>query len=173
MNGDRNFQPLQATLIAEAFTAEGVEYLFLGKGGAILLGYPGITQDVDLFPQKSETNAQRIIAALLKLGFALDEESKADILRCKDFIQIKSGPFDLDLVFAPDGIESFEMARSRRIMQENFPVASLDDIIASKRAAAREKDRIELPLLETFREEYERLNPRPLRSAWEISSEKP
>jgi hypothetical protein len=53
-------------------------------------------------------------------------------------------------------------------MHENFPVASLNDIIASKRASGREKDLIDLPLLEDFRQEYERANPRPLRSAHEI-----
>jgi hypothetical protein len=32
------------------------------------------------------------------------------IERGKDFVQIRSGPFDLDLVFAPDGIERFDEA---------------------------------------------------------------
>lgn len=36
-----------------------------------------------------------------------------------------------------------------------FPVANLRDIIASKRASGRMKDRLDLPLLELFREEYE------------------
>ncbi len=30
-----------------------VEYLFIGKFGAILYGYPGTTQDMDIFPLKS------------------------------------------------------------------------------------------------------------------------
>ena len=34
----------------------------------------------------------------------------------RDFVQIKSGPFDVDLVFAPDGIETFEEARARRVV---------------------------------------------------------
>ena len=173
MNGARNFELPQAVAIAEAFGAEGVEYLFIGRSGAILLGYPGITQDVDLFVEKSGANGRRIVAALERLGFPLDAPLRADILRGRDFVQIKSGPFDLDLVFAPDGIASFAEARSRRIVHENFPVASLGDIIASKRASAREKDLIELPLLERFRVEYERLHPRPLKSAWEIDRQKP
>lgn len=163
------FQPLQASAIAEQFAAEGVDYLFLGKSGAILLGFPGITQDVDLFPKKSEENSRRIIAALEKLGFGLNDLMRADILRGKDFVQIKTGPFPLDLVFAPDGIENYDDARRRCIVHEGFPVASLDDIIASKRASAREKDLIDLPLLEDFKQAYERQNPRPLRNAWEIN----
>lgn len=38
----------------------------------------------------------------------------AAIVRGKDFVQLKCGPFDLDLVFAPDGIESFDEAWSRQ-----------------------------------------------------------
>ncbi len=37
-----------------------------------------------------------------------------------------------------------------------FPVLNIRDIIASKRAAKRARDLIELPLLEAFREVYEK-----------------
>lgn len=52
------FNPLQAQQVAEAFNAAGVDYLFIGKSGAILLGYPGTTQDVEIFPAKSEEKRQ-------------------------------------------------------------------------------------------------------------------
>lgn len=149
------FRPEQARLIADAFEKHGVEYLFIGKGGAILLGYPGATQDVDLFPRKSEENGQRIVAALEELGFDLSARDKADIVAGKDFVQIVSGPFDVDLVFAPDGIESYEEAAKRAERIENFPVMSIADIIASKRAAGRKRDVVELDLLEAFRKVYE------------------
>jgi hypothetical protein len=38
--------------------------LFVGKGGAILLGFPGTTQDVDVFPAKDAVNGRRIVAAI-------------------------------------------------------------------------------------------------------------
>lgn len=69
-----------------------------------------------------------------------------------DFVQLKNGPFDLDLVFAPDGIERFADAWKRRIDVEGFPVCHLDDIIASKEASGRVKDRESLPRLRAFRE---------------------
>ena len=53
MNDHLPFSPLQAQEVATAFNAAGVDYLFIGKSAAILLGYPGTTQDVDLFPAKS------------------------------------------------------------------------------------------------------------------------
>ncbi|MFQ3169637.1 MAG: hypothetical protein ACI8QI_002211 [Limisphaerales bacterium] len=152
------FNPLQAQEVAEAFNQADVEYLFIGKGGAILLGFPGTTQDVDVFPAKSEENGRRIVTALAGLGFELDETTRAEIVRGKDFVQLKSGPFDIDLVFAPDGIESFEEAKARAVQEGQFPVANLRDIIASKKAAGRKKDRLDLELLELFRLEYEARN---------------
>ena len=152
------FNPLQAQEVAEAFNQADVEYLFIGKGGAILLGFPGTTQYVDVFPAKSEENGRRIVTALAGLGFELDETTRAEIVRSKDFVQLKSGPFDIDLVFAPDGIESFEEAKARAVQEGQFPVANLRDIIASKKAAGRKKDRLDLELLELFRLEYEARN---------------
>ena len=91
-------------------------------------------------------------AALLELGFALTAEQVNEIVRGKDFIQLKNGPFDLDLVFAPDGIERFEDVWHRRVDVEGFPVCHPDDIIASKQAANRAKDRESLPRLLSFRD---------------------
>src|SRR5688500_13036803 len=42
MQRDR-FNPAQAQEVAAAFAAYQVDYMFIGKSGAILLGYPGTT----------------------------------------------------------------------------------------------------------------------------------
>ena len=146
------FEYRQAEEVRDAFARHGVRYLFIGKSGAILLGYPDTTQDADVFVEKSRENGERLVAALLELGFGLTDSEQAEIRRGKDFIQLKNGPFDLDLVFAPDGIERFADAWSRRREVEGFMVCSIDDIIASKRAANREKDRESLARLESFRD---------------------
>ncbi len=168
----KEFRPLQAEEIARAFKDEGVDYLFIGKSGAILLGYPGTTQDVDIFPARSPENGRRIVTALRKLGFDIGRELEHEIVAGKDFVQIKTGPFDVDLVFAPDGIKSFAEAKSRGLSEGIFRVANLRDIIASKRASGRKKDEIELPLLESFRAEYEKRHAPPLRSAGDIAAKK-
>lgn len=147
-----SFQYAQAEEIRDAFATHGVRYLFIGKSGAILLGYPDTTQDADLFVEKSEANGRALTSALMDLGFQLNEEQMDEIRRGKDFIQLKNGPFDLDLVFAPDGIETFGEAWKRRVDVEGFPVCHPDDIIASKAAANRAKDRESLPRLRAFRE---------------------
>ena len=82
----------------------------------------------------------------------LTERQAAQIECGKDFVQLKNGPFDLDLIFAPDGIERFSDAWARHVEVEGFPVCHIDDIIASKRATGRSKDRESLPRLLAFRE---------------------
>jgi hypothetical protein len=138
--------------LRDALERHDVKYLFIGKTGAILHGFPDTTQDADLFVQKTVRNGNAAAQALKELGFELTAQQSAEIRRGKDFVQLKNGPFDVDLVFAPDGIERFEDAWNRGADIAGFPVCSIDDIIASKRASNRAKDRETLPRLEGFRE---------------------
>ncbi|MDZ4403059.1 hypothetical protein [Prosthecobacter sp.] len=166
-NRQPKFELAQARELAEALAQHGADYLFLGKAGAILLGYPGTTLDLDLFAPKDADNARRCIAALRELGFHLDEETEKALLTGKDFVQIKDGPFDVDIIHAPDGIESFSAAKSRRVMEDIFPIANLRDIIASKKASNRRKDLVDMELLEEFAREYAAMNAKPLSSAFD------
>ena len=138
-------------ILNDALARHDVAYLFIGKGAAVLHGFPDTTQDVDIFPRKDKKNARALIEALTRLGFAIDAQAADEITRGKDFVQLRNGPFDLDLVFAPDGIESFDHAWKRGVQIEQFPVCALDDIIESKRQAGRTRDKETLPRLEAFR----------------------
>jgi len=92
----------------------------------------------------------------------LDYRDKEDLPRelkkeGKDFIQIRGGPIPLDIVFAPDGIESYEDAKKRmKMIEGKFPCASIDDVILSKKASGRQRDKEELPRLESFRDELKK-----------------
>ncbi len=146
------FDYRQAEEIRDALERHRVRYLFIGKSGAILLGYSDTTQDADLFIEKNRENGRALANALREIGFTLTVEQANEIESGKDFVQLKNGPFDLDLIFAPDGIEAFEDAWKRHIQVEGFPVCHIDDIIASKEATHRQKDLESLPRLRAFRE---------------------
>ena len=111
------------------------------------------------FQQHGEENGAALVAALRELGFAMTDAQASEIVRGKDFVQLKNGPFDLDLVFAPDGLETFEYAFARRVDVDGFPVCHIDDIIASKEAANRAKDRESLPRLRAFRDYWKMKHP--------------
>ena len=78
----------QAQEIRDAFARHGVRYLFIGKSGAVLLGYSDTTQDVDPFVEKSPENGKRAAAALAELGFDLTPEQRAEV----EFVQIRHRP---------------------------------------------------------------------------------
>src|SRR5580658_5979264 len=73
------FEYTQAEEVRDAFARHGVRYLFLGKSGAILLGFPDTTQDADLFVEKSDANGAALVVALRDLGFALEEGQAEEI----------------------------------------------------------------------------------------------
>ncbi len=147
-----------AKKLAEVLKNHNVDYLIIGKFGAILYGYPGTTQDIDIFPKKEKANCENLATALRELGFNLDEKLEDAILEGKDFIQIRGGPFPLDIIFAPDGIESFDEAKKHSaIIDGVIMCASIEDIIASKKSAQRQRDRDELPRLEAFRDELKNI----------------
>lgn len=77
------FELTQARELAKALAEHGADYLFLGKAGAILLGYPGTTLDLDLFAPRDAENARRCIAALRDLDFHIDPETEQALL-CPD-----------------------------------------------------------------------------------------
>ena len=62
----------RAKKVAEVFKAYGIAYLFIGKFGAILYGYPGTTQDIDIYASKDRSNCEKLVNALGDLGFACD-----------------------------------------------------------------------------------------------------
>ena len=55
------FDYRQAEEIRDSFSRREIRYLFIGKSGAILLGYPDTTQDADLYVEKEASrNCKRI-----------------------------------------------------------------------------------------------------------------
>ena len=65
----------QAEAIRDVLSRHSVRYLFIGKSGAILLGFPDTTQDADLFVEKTAANGDAMARALLELGFELNAEA--------------------------------------------------------------------------------------------------
>jgi hypothetical protein len=133
-----------------------VAFMIIGKGAAIIQGFSSTTQDIDIFPSKQGDNRERLLAALKELGFQFDIEINGqlnspsnEILSGKDFIHLQQ-PFELDIVFSPDGFESYEEALPMKRMLEEYPVMSVEGIIKTKTAAGRKKDLNDLDDLQLF-----------------------
>ncbi len=80
------FSYKQAEEIRDSLERHRVRYLFIGKSGVILLGYPDTTQDADLFVDKSAVNCERLVSGLQELGFELTDHETEELRLGKDFI---------------------------------------------------------------------------------------
>lgn len=134
--------------VAAAFHKHEIEFLVLGNAGAVLLGAPVTTIDIDLFVRKTPSNLRKLVECLRDLGFS---RVSTRVLEQNDIAEFERPGLKVDIVFSPRGIRSFASARSRKTDVEvegiSVPVASLADIIASKEAVNRAKDRQALPVL--------------------------
>jgi hypothetical protein len=161
------FQPRE---IFRVLAAHEVAYVVIGGLGGTLYGSPLVTTDADLCPARDEPNLVALAAALQEMHARIRTPDAPDgipftcdatFLRQMQMVNLTTRFGDVDLSFEPSGTGGYE-ALSRRAVRIDLrdglstSIASLEDIILSKEAANREKDRLALPtlrlLLKTIRE---------------------
>ena len=160
------FEPRE--LLARLVDA-GVEFVIIGGLAAQAHGSPSITADVDIVPSWDPANLRRVEAVLRDIiairhgvppgGPALPPLDARTLLAGAEFT-LNSRFGRIDLLANPDpGLDYAELRRSAVLVSFlGMPLrfASLDDLIAMKRAAGRPKDRVELEILGALREEIDR-----------------
>jgi hypothetical protein len=153
--------PYRPGELLEVLERHGVRYVVIGGLAAELHGSPYITRDVDVTPSRDRANLRRLAAALRELNaqlrvpdvdepveFPLDEHS-FDWGTTWTFVTDHGY---LDIALLPDGTQGYDDLRRNATREQitaslQVDVASLADVIRSKEAAGREKDRAVLPIL--------------------------
>jgi len=148
-SNNKNNMVKNISKVSKIFKKLKIEYMFIGKGSAIIQGFPDTTQDIDIYPKNEIENNKKIVKALKKLKFNINEKTETEILRGKDFIQFTE-PFEFDLVFAPDGFEDYDNAKKYLTWNDGLPLLNIAGIIKSKKAAGRKKDLMSIDELEDF-----------------------
>lgn len=159
--------------ILETLDRHGVEYLIVGGIAATIHGATRQTTDFDCMPARDTSNLQRLAGALteldarLRVGGMTDEESKALGVVIDDVMlgraqqttwRTDAGDLDvLTQVAHREGGQSYDdlidRAVSLRLDDYELRLINLDDLIASKEAADRDKDHEALPELRRLRDE--------------------
>ena len=144
--------------ILEVLERHRVRYVVIGGLAATIHGSPYVTSDVDIVPATDRDNLQRLSDALTELDaqvrapdgpspFANDAESLGRV----QILNLTTTAGDLDPTFVPAGTAGYaDVARDAEVLEilgVEVWIASLADVIRSKEAADREKDRLHLPLL--------------------------
>ena len=146
--------------LLSVLTRHEVRFVLIGGLAAILHGSPFVTEDIDITPEKSEANLDRLSAALKELharirvedvpeGLTFDHSGES--LAAAGVWNLVTDAGDFDISFMPNGTEGYKDlirdATEEPIGDVIVPVASLADIIRSKQAANRPKDQRVLPTL--------------------------
>lgn len=158
---------LEAGAILAALRDADVQFVLIGGLASQVHGSTSLTLDVDICFALDRTNLERLAAVLADLtairrdlppGVVAPVDVRA--LRAGDVFTLRTRFGDLDLLARPDPGLDFDVLSRQAIVADilgvRVQVASLDDLIAMKRAAGRPKDRIELEILGALREELDR-----------------
>jgi hypothetical protein len=144
--------------ILAALDRHGVRYILIGGMAAVLHGDSHQTTDVDVVPEAGKDNLTRLSAALRDLharirvtgepeGVPFDHS--AESLARVAVWNLTTQLGDLDISFVPSGTAGYEDLQRDAVVMSltgvDVPVASLADVIRSKEAAGRERDRAALP----------------------------
>lgn len=155
--------------VLRVLNVHGVRYVVIGGFAAILHGSPTVTQDVDVTPQSSTENLQRLADALRELRArirtdaepeGLPFDASGESLRGLRMLSLVTANGAFDISVEPSGTQGYPDLRQdavlMRIDDVEFFVASLADVIRSKEAAGRAKDRLVLPLLRELLDRQQR-----------------
>lgn len=131
----------------ELLNALDVHFLIVGAFALAYHGYPRYTADIDLFVEKSKENAERILDALRRFGFADIGITEDDFLRENQVIQLGVAPNRIDIMTFLSGVE-FEEAWASRVQGEidglSVPFISRAMLKRNKSASGRMQDLADL-----------------------------
>ncbi len=131
-----------------------VDFCVIGAAAAWLQGNPSVTFDLDVMPRRELENADRLAAALNRLGARRRGADKTLELEGADFLGWETQSFDtdagpIDVVPHAAAIGAFEDVATVELELGDFSirVLTIDGVIASKEKLGRPKDTAALPAL--------------------------
>ncbi|MGD0454030.1 MAG: nucleotidyl transferase AbiEii/AbiGii toxin family protein [Solirubrobacteraceae bacterium] len=153
----------------QRLTERAVDFVVVGGVAVILQASPRFTKDLDICYASGQENLDRLGAVLIELGAKLrgvDEDlpfvPDGRALRHTQILTLTTADGGLDLLVEPDGSPGYPALR-RRADQIDLDgivvrVASVEDLIAMKRATGRPQDLVDLESLE-IASRRRRVNP--------------
>ena len=145
--------------IAAVLTRHRVACVYIGGFAAFIHGSPLPTDDIDIVPETSAENYSRLSAALTELEARVRAEGidpltfshDADSLAAVRIWNLTTKYGNLDITVQPSGTQGYADLQREATAAEldgvRIQLASLNDIVRSKEAAGRDKDRRALPVL--------------------------
>lgn len=127
-----------------------VRYLVVGGYAVGYHGYPRYTGDLDIFVALSPANGRALVKVFGGFGFAADQLTPDFFAEAGQIIRLGREPFKLEVVNRISGVTFDECyARRTRARREGLTINFIgrDDLLRNKRAADRDKDRMDVAVL--------------------------
>lgn len=143
----------------QVLSAHEVVFVVIGGFAATAYGSPLLTNDLDIVPDPNRDNMARLSRALKEMGAKVRAagvepspfDHDADSLLGSRVWNLTTAYGDLDITHQPTGTQGYADLRrgavTVTVRGSSFLLASLADIVRSKEAAGRDKDRRSLPVL--------------------------
>ena len=133
-----------------SFQSHDVKYVIIGGIAAVLHGVPRATFDLDILIEASPDNVKRLLDALLEAQLGTAALTTPENVLANE-ITVFNDRVRIDVQTSTPGLIFEEAWRNRETMNyqgQAFYVVSVQDLIASKRAAGRAVDLEDVRMLE-------------------------
>jgi hypothetical protein len=136
-----------------ALVESGAEFMIVGAHSLALHGVPRSTGDLDIVVRPTANNAELVIKALEAFGAPVAQHgvTPADFAARGNVYQLGLPPRRIDLMTSLSGVD-FDEAWTTRVVIEiddmSIPFLGLDALRRNKQATGRDKDLLDLRLLD-------------------------
>ena len=147
--------------LLRTFNEAGVRYLVVGGYAFAEHVEPRYTKDLDVWIDRSEENADRVLSALRNFGAPLRGLSKDDLTSPGTFYQIGLPPNRIDIISQLEEMDfgaCWERRKSVTLGELYVDFISLDDLIENKERTARPHDLADAEHLRTARANTDKTN---------------
>jgi hypothetical protein len=141
-----------------------VRFVLVGGHAVAAHGEPRLTEDLDVFVEPTLANAKRLREALTDFGFGDAVPASEDLARPGSIWMLGRKPWRIDVLTKIDGVTFAQAWRGRvKLAFERGTVSVIGrkELIANKRASARDKDLRDVAMLDALGPQGRRRRPSP------------
>lgn len=162
-----NWPDYHPAALVRALVEGGVDFVIIGGVAVVLQSMPRFTKDLDICYSTAQDNLDALGGVLMALEARLrgiPEEvpfvPDGRTLRQTQIMCLTTPAGDIDLLVNPDGAPPYSTLRRRADIMDlgghSVRIASIEDMLAMKRAAGRPQDVVDVESLETARRRLRR-----------------
>jgi hypothetical protein len=149
--------------LVQALVDGGVDFVIIGGVAVVLQAMPRFTKDLDICYSTAQDNLDALGSVLVGLAARLRGITETvpfvpdgNALRRTQILCLTTPVGDIDLLVDPEGAPDYDTLRERANVMElsgrNVRAASIEDMLAMKRAAGRPQDLADIEALEVARQ---------------------